>query len=95
MPFIVPIAMLCVAMSIPYAFTATRNPRLSKTIVCVIFPVFFAMFSWSIWQDWHAANNTGALQYLLVFVCVCLTFAITLVALGRRVQWLRHHHHSR
>lgn len=94
MSFLVPIASLLATMSILFVFTVNRRANIARTIMCVIFPVLFVMFAWTDWSGWHTSSGNEAVQYSIAFVCMCVAFAATLIALGRRIGWLRHHHHD-
>lgn len=94
MAFMVPIAGLCVVFTSLFALTVNRYANVSQTIVCIIFPFLFALFAWQSWDGWHGSDGNEAIQYLISFVCFCVVFTVTLVALGRRIFWLRHHNHE-
>lgn len=94
MPFLVPIFSLLTAASIMFAFTVNRRAGAARTVLCVIFPLVFVLFASDNWRGWHAASGNQALQYEIAFVLSCVTLAALLIALGRRIAWLRHHKHD-
>lgn len=91
MQFMVPVAVLCVALSVPYSVTANRRPGLARTTVSVIFVVLFAMFAWTHWLEWRNASGAVSVQHAIAFWCYCATFAMCMIALGRRIVWIMQH----
>lgn len=85
-----PLAVLYAAMGITCALTVNRRTNVPRTLLCVIFPILFAMFAWDDWGRWHASGGSEAVQYSIAFVLTCVASVGMLIALGRRVWWLRH-----
>lgn len=88
-------AVLYAAMSIHFALMVNRRATVSRTVLCVTFPILFSLFVWDDWDRWHASSGNDALQYSIAFVLTCVALAGMLIALGRRLWWLRHHKHDR
>ena len=94
MPYSVPVAVLCLALATVYAFEANRRANKGRTIMCFIFPVVLALFVGSAWYDWHSSSGNSATQYMIAFWCWCATCLMTLIALARRLWWLRTNRHE-
>lgn len=91
---LVPVAGVCAVLAAVFAVRVNRQKSVGQTIMCVFFPVLFADFAVTKWYEWHAASGNEAFQYSVAFAIYCVTFVITMIALIRRLLWLRHHHHE-
>lgn len=85
------------AVSVGFAVTVNRYTSVLQTVMCCLFPVLFGWFAWDSWVQWQSAppNPTGGgYPYSVEFVSWSVATAIFLIALGRRIAWLRHNKHT-
>lgn len=93
MLILVPVAVFCLAVSIPFAVKVNRSAGINRTLLCVILPLLFGNLAWQSWHDWQAASGNTALQNMIAFWCAAGTCSVGLIACGRRLWWLRTHKH--
>lgn len=91
--FLVPIVVLYAAFSIREVFITNRPDGVGKTITRALNPLVALLLAVSFWLSWHTASGSAAFQQLVAFVSACVAFVATLVALIRRVGYLRFNHH--
>ena len=90
--FFVPILVLYAAFSIREMFVVNRRSGVGKTIASALYPLIALLLAVSFWLSWHTASGSEAFQQLVAFVSASVAFAAALVALFRRVEYLRHNH---
>jgi len=91
--FLIPIAVLYAAFSIREVFVVNRRAGKGKTIASFLHPLVSLLLAATFWLSWHTASGSEAFQQLVALVSVCVAFAAALVALFRRIEYLRHSHH--
>jgi hypothetical protein len=91
------IAGVTVALGTAFALGVNRRTSVAQTVFCFLAPVSFGLLAWVVWGQWQSAPPNpagGGYPYSIEFGCWCATTAMFLIALGRRIWWLRHHHHE-
>lgn len=91
--YLVPIVILYAAFSIREVFIANRPGGVRRTITSALKLLVALLLAISFWLSWHTASGSEVFQQLVAFVSACVALVAMLVALFRRVAYLRHSHH--
>lgn len=94
MLLMIPIALVIIPVTIMLAIRVNRRSTVAHTILCVVLTYLFGRFAWIDWRAWQTVSGNAAEHHAIMFALSCVLFAVMLIALGRRLWWLRHHHHD-
>ncbi|HET6632750.1 MAG TPA: hypothetical protein VFG73_08600 [Rhodanobacteraceae bacterium] len=94
MTYRLPFAVLYLSISILFVLAVNRQANVARTIQSILFPAVFGLFAWDDWHSWQAASGGQALWHSIAFALTCAAFILMLIALARRLWWLRRHSHA-